>query len=186
MFIGADGDEMDESTFLGIHRPEDCDTLNMTFEFMAELEDTNRVLNDASSPPTLKINRRWIEFRDPQSGKVVDGAAAMQKVCKNIYNELFGRAPDDEKPEEADVRKPVAADMGVVAHEVGTMRMDAPDPAEHPGVVDDNLQFRGFDNLYVCDLSVFPVSPPANPTLTLAALAMRLANRLHTLSQAYA
>ncbi|WP_425567691.1 GMC oxidoreductase [Nonomuraea dietziae] len=33
----------------------------------------------------------------------------------------------------------------------------------------------GRRNLYVCDLSVFPTSPAANPSLTLAALAMRLA-----------
>lgn len=40
------------------------------------------------------------------------------------------------------------------------------------------LKYVGVDNLYVCDLSVFPISPPANPTLTLAALALRLADYL--------
>jgi choline dehydrogenase-like flavoprotein len=46
------------------------------------------------------------------------------------------------------------------------------------GVVDTNLKFLSYDNLYACDLSVFPTSPAANPTLTLAALAMRLAEHL--------
>jgi choline dehydrogenase-like flavoprotein len=32
--------------------------------------------------------------------------------------------------------------------------------------------------IYACDLSVFPTSPAANPTLTLAALAVRLADHL--------
>ncbi|KAF3152454.1 hypothetical protein TWF594_004140 [Orbilia oligospora] len=49
------------------------------------------------------------------------------------------------------------------------------------GVVNDNLRFKGLDNLYVCDLSVFPWSPAANPSLTLVALAQRLADRLECL-----
>jgi choline dehydrogenase-like flavoprotein len=66
------------------------------------------------------------------------------------------------------------AGFGVVAHGVGTMRMKK----DGTGVVDENLRLNGVDNLYVCDLSVFPVSPTANPTLTLAALAQRLGNHL--------
>ena len=70
--------------------------------------------------------------------------------------------------------QPAKADLGGVAHEVGTMRMGEPGLA----VVDENLQFHGYDNLHVCDLSVFPSSPAANPSLTLAALALRLGERL--------
>jgi choline dehydrogenase-like flavoprotein len=44
--------------------------------------------------------------------------------------------------------------------------------------VDANLQLRGCKNLYVCDLSVFPSAPASNPSLTLAALAIRLADHL--------
>ncbi|MFO0555752.1 MAG: GMC oxidoreductase [Polyangiaceae bacterium] len=66
--------------------------------------------------------------------------------------------------------------LGGVAHEVGTLRMGPPGA----GVVDNDLHYRGHDNLYVCDLSVFPTSPAANPTLTLAALALRLASHLKT------
>lgn len=64
--------------------------------------------------------------------------------------------------------------LGGVAHEVGTLRMGE---LGH-GVVDSNLRYVGHDNLYVCDLSVFPTSPAANPTLTLVALALRLATHL--------
>jgi len=66
------------------------------------------------------------------------------------------------------------AGLGGVAHEVGTLRMGE----NGKGVVDTNLKFSGYDNLYACDLSVFPTSPAANPTLTLAALAIRLADYL--------
>lgn len=64
------------------------------------------------------------------------------------------------------------ANLGDVAHEAGTLRMGA------GGVVDANLKFHNYDNLYACDLGVFPTSPAANPSLTLAALAQRLANHL--------
>ena len=66
----------------------------------------------------------------------------------------------------------LTAGLGGVAHEVGTLRMGP------NGVVDANLKFHGYDNLYACDLSVFPNSPAANPTLTLGALALRLAQHL--------
>jgi choline dehydrogenase-like flavoprotein len=67
--------------------------------------------------------------------------------------------------------------LGGVAHEVGTLRLGDGDT----GVVDPNLKYNGYQNLYVCDLSIFPTSPAANPTLTLAALALRLAEHLKTL-----
>ena len=35
-----------------------------------------------------------------------------------------------------------------------------------------------YDNLFACDNSVFPASPAANPSLTTAALALRLAAHL--------
>ena len=46
------------------------------------------------------------------------------------------------------------------------------------GVVDPNLQVHGTDNLYVCSNAVFPSIAAANPTLTLAALAVRLGDYL--------
>lgn len=63
-------------------------------------------------------------------------------------------------------------ELGAVAHEVGTMRIR--------DVVDTDLKIIGHDNLYVCDNSVFPASPAANPTLTLVALADRLARHLQS------
>jgi choline dehydrogenase-like flavoprotein len=67
-----------------------------------------------------------------------------------------------------------SAALGGVAHEVGTLRM----ADDGTGVVDEDLKFLGYDNLYACDNSVFPTSPAANPSLTLVALALRLARRL--------
>jgi GMC oxidoreductase len=76
--------------------------------------------------------------------------------------------------------------VGGVAHEVGTLRMQrtkgkyVDQHGPQPGVLDENLRFLDHQRLYACDLAVFPTSPAANPTLTLAALAIRLADHLRT------
>jgi choline dehydrogenase-like flavoprotein len=60
-------------------------------------------------------------------------------------------------------------------HPAGTTRMSAT-PAT--GVVDPSLQVHGVEGLYVVGSSVFPTSGFANPTLTIVALAHRLAGHL--------
>jgi choline dehydrogenase-like flavoprotein len=60
-------------------------------------------------------------------------------------------------------------------HTTGTCRMAAT-PEE--GVTDPNLQVHGSKNLYLCSNGVFPSGSAVNPTLTLTALAMRLADHL--------
>jgi choline dehydrogenase-like flavoprotein len=77
------------------------------------------------------------------------------------------------------IQEQLWAPLGGVSHEVGTLRMRrVRDGRERPGVVTDNLRLQGYDNLYACDLSVFPSSPASNPSLTLVSLAMRLAHHL--------
>jgi choline dehydrogenase-like flavoprotein len=46
------------------------------------------------------------------------------------------------------------------------------------GVVDPDCRVHGLANLYVAGSSVFPTSGYANPTLTIVALALRLADHL--------
>jgi choline dehydrogenase-like flavoprotein len=46
------------------------------------------------------------------------------------------------------------------------------------GVVDENCRVFGVDNLYMAGCSVFPTGGHANPTLTIVALAIRLADHL--------
>jgi hypothetical protein len=71
------------------------------------------------------------------------------------------------------------ADLGGVSHEVGTLRISN-DEKGLPGLVDADLRYHGQRRLYVCDLSVFPAAPAANPSLTLVALAIRLAEHIKT------
>ncbi|HZZ75627.1 MAG TPA: GMC family oxidoreductase [Puia sp.] len=61
------------------------------------------------------------------------------------------------------------------AHHLGTTRMsDSP----LNGVVDSDCKVHGMSNLYVAGSSVFPTGGHANPTLTLIALTLRLADHL--------
>lgn len=61
------------------------------------------------------------------------------------------------------------------AHHMGTTRM-SDSPAT--GVVDRNCRLHGVENLYVAGSSVFPTGGWSFPTLTIAALAIRLADEL--------
>jgi choline dehydrogenase-like flavoprotein len=60
-------------------------------------------------------------------------------------------------------------------HHMGTTRMHR--EASH-GVVDADCRVHGLANLFVAGSSVFPTAGSANPTLTLVALAVRLADHL--------
>lgn len=65
--------------------------------------------------------------------------------------------------------------LELARHHIGTTRMHA-DPGA--GVVDADCRIHGIDNMFVAGASVFPTSGIVNPTLTIAALAIRLADHL--------
>lgn len=94
--------------------------------------------------------------------------------------ELFARALETaglgrvERVRQADGSPHLARPAGS-HHLMGTTRMHE-DPRQ--GVVDANCRVHGLDNLYVAGSSVLPTGGYANPTLTLVALALRLADHL--------
>jgi choline dehydrogenase-like flavoprotein len=62
-----------------------------------------------------------------------------------------------------------------IAHPIGTTRMaDTPEN----GVVDRHCQVHGLWDVFIAGSSVFPTAGHANPTQTIAALSVRLADRL--------
>jgi len=67
------------------------------------------------------------------------------------------------------------ADLQASRHHMGATRM-----ADSPrlGVVDAQCRVHGIANLYIAGSSVFPGGGFANPTLTIVALALRLAEDL--------
>ena len=133
--------------------------LNIMLEFEADLNEKGKVECESErSEPVVTINRQRLDS-DPEFSKAINDLAAEIRHAFDF--------PSTDQNQET----PRLAGWGAVAHEVGTMRMDTP---HRTGVVDENLKVHGYDNLYVCDLSIFPFSPMANPSLTLTALAMRL------------
>jgi choline dehydrogenase-like flavoprotein len=60
------------------------------------------------------------------------------------------------------------------SHAVGTVRMGVDDSAP----LDEYCKFRGLDNLWVTDGSSLPMSAGVNPSLTIAAVALRAADQI--------
>jgi GMC oxidoreductase len=60
-------------------------------------------------------------------------------------------------------------------HYAGTMRLSK---SRVDGVVDSDLKLFGSENIYVCDLSIFPKYGNSNPTYVLGAFAARLSRHL--------
>jgi choline dehydrogenase-like flavoprotein len=66
-------------------------------------------------------------------------------------------------------------------HHMGTTRMHA-DPRQ--GVVDAQCRVHGIENLFIAGSSVFPTCGADMPTITIVALALRLAEHIKTLHAA--
>jgi choline dehydrogenase-like flavoprotein len=149
-------------------KEEDFDTVAVLLEFHAELDDQNEVLDIASADPVIRIKRR-----SPHTDE------KFQMIMQDMATKIRDSTLELNQRRVADVLAPRLSllGLGVFAHEVGTMRMDGPEGRED-GVVDENLRVKGFENLFVSDLSVLPVSTPANPTRTLAGIVLRLSEYL--------
>ena len=78
-------------------------------------------------------------------------------------------------PEEDETAWPPPPLQGLRGHHMGTTRMHD-DPRK--GVVDANCRVHSLSNLYVAGSSVFPTSGAGTPTVTIVALAAKLADHL--------
>jgi choline dehydrogenase-like flavoprotein len=76
---------------------------------------------------------------------------------------------------EAGARLVVVQRLTTFSHALGTVRM-GPDPQAAP--LDADGRYRGLDNLYVTDGSALPRSAAVNPSLTIAANALRTGARI--------
>jgi choline dehydrogenase-like flavoprotein len=94
-----------------------------------------------------------------------------------LRNDLADQAIGDLTlaPGESDIESVVRRDGAYGGHHIGTVRMGA---SPTSGVVDGNGKVFGVNNLYVAGSATFPTSSQANPTLTIVALALRLAEHL--------
>ena len=139
------------------------------------LRDNRITLSDKKDRLGLPIARvRW--------SLGVETMSAIADVARRIRAEFVNAGLPEPKLErwvleEAFHEAPVI-DM---AHTAGTTRMSL---EPEWGVVDENCMVHGVSNLYVAGASVFPTSGHANPTLMIAALTVRLADKLKALDLA--
>lgn len=169
---------IDSSSFLGRDNHDDSTVANfvMVFVLPCELQASNDITLDDSGNPVIKIKRAV----DPDHAKKLEG---MNGLLKEVMDTMVKRFKvefvEDMYPEDSVFSRPLR--LGNVAHELGSLPMPLKTPASIPtqmAVVDENLELKGRRGVSVCDLSVFPVSTAANPSLTLAALALRLSAKL--------
>jgi choline dehydrogenase-like flavoprotein len=78
-----------------------------------------------------------------------------------------------------ELEQTILRDGAFDGHHIGTTRI-----SDNPltGVVDKDCRVHGLGNLFIAGSSVFPTSSHANPTLTIVALAVRLASHLRALA----
>jgi len=97
----------------------------------------------------------------------------IQRV-KEIWAEEFDKAGLGHLHLETELK----FDKLAIHHHMGTTRMHL-DPKQ--GVVDANCKVHDMTNLFIAGSSTFPTAGYANPTLTIVALAIRLANHVKEL-----
>ncbi len=98
------------------------------------------------------------------------------RVALGLLAEDFGRSGLAVLEDDLEgVEHAVLRDGAYGGHHIGTARMSR---TARDGVVDADGRVHGMHNLYVAGSAVFPTSSQANPTLTIVALASRLAEHL--------
>jgi choline dehydrogenase-like flavoprotein len=121
----------------------------------------NRVLLDGDSPPDRwGLPRLRIQFR--HSARDLAAGELLIRTARRVLRKAGAIAWYRHK-------------IHTFSHGVGTVRMGR-DPST--SVLDPDGRFRGIENLTVTDASVFPTSASVNPSLTIAANALRSAEQL--------
>ena len=170
---------IDASSFLprGPSQEDDLPRFIMTVIFQEKLSETNFVSLGGDGKVEVTINR------GPQNEdrkKDLEVLASFTETARSTISEVL-KLDFVGDPTPNDSHNYFGyLELGAVAHELGTLPMPSPSKT-HESSVDENLALKGTNNLYICDLSVFPVSPEVNPTVTLAALALRLSAHLSPL-----
>ena len=126
----------------------------------------------ADETDALGMRRAKLDWRLGQLE--LDTVAAFARTAKAAF-EAAGLATIRVHPEVEAGDQDALSRLRDLYHHAGTARM-ADDPAG--GVVDTDLRVFGSRNVYVCGSAVFPTSGVANPTHTILALALRLADHL--------
>jgi choline dehydrogenase-like flavoprotein len=123
---------------------------------------------DSLGLPRIRVDWRYA------AGDVDTVSRALALLAEDVSNSGVGSFEYDPTSVEAEMTRYGAYG----GHHIGTARMGT-DPRH--SVVDADCRVHGVDNLYIAGAATFPTSGQANPTLTLVALAARLAAHLQVL-----
>ena len=129
--------------------------------------DNRIVLSDRRDP----LGRRRVQMQTHWHAEDI----AQFKRGQEVLAEEIARAGLGRFVIERDENDMPILDTGGASHHMGTTRMHV-DPKL--GVVDPECRVHGVSNLYIASSSVFPTGGYANPTLTIIALAIRVADRV--------
>jgi choline dehydrogenase-like flavoprotein len=123
---------------------------------------------DRYGVPRLKIDWRASEL------DWLTLSTMLRELRRSLEGCGCGTIEYDEKRLDEDAR---ACAAPVAGHHIGTARMSE-SPSE--GVVNADCRVHHVENLYVAGCATFPTSGQANPTLSIVAMALRLAQHLQT------
>ncbi len=166
--------------------------VDIKFSFANCLDDENGIFSHASDGYTPEIRFKRFAFLDDLLQFRFPALAGWTKGQQDFFD-LLNQTRDRVFAEFNDVDwitgeygsghgKQWPFGWGTVHHACGTLRMpwkpNRNASFNHESVVDETLKVRGSTGLYVCDMSVMPISTAANPVRTLAGLALRLSRHL--------
>jgi choline dehydrogenase-like flavoprotein len=130
------------------------------------------------STPTDRFGNRQVRVDWRYSRQDVDTVARSFDLLRDdLAEQGIGRLAL--AADEPDIETVVRRDGAYGGHHIGTVRMGN---SPSSGVVDGDGKVFGVNNLYVAGSAIFPTSSQANPTLTIVAMALRLADHLRGLS----
>jgi choline dehydrogenase-like flavoprotein len=143
-------------------------TFNLELQLETAPDPENRVLlteeRDRFGQPLAGVRWRWTEL----------DKASLLKTCTLLAAGLSAAGIGTLRFPEGEPQAWVTSPAGAF-HNLGATRM-SDDPAH--GVVDPDCRVHGVENLFVAGSSVFPTGGYANPTLTIVALSLRLADHV--------
>ncbi|MFG6105416.1 GMC family oxidoreductase [Leptothoe sp. EHU-05/26/07-4] len=166
--------------------------IDIKFSFANCLDDENGILSHANDGYTPDIRFKRFSVLDDLLQSRFPALAGWRKGQHEFFD-LLNQTRDRVFAEFNDVDvmtgdygsddgKQWPFGWGTVHHACGTLRMpwkaNRNADFNDQSVVDEDLKIRGTTGLYVCDMSVMPISTAANPVRALAGLALRLSNHL--------
>ncbi|KAG9036848.1 hypothetical protein FRB95_007693 [Tulasnella sp. JGI-2019a] len=166
---------IDASSFLPRSKTADKNLPQMIMAFIlpCALESSCSITLEGDEPKVVMI--RTQEYSEGERQKYLKRMEDITKSAIETIESQLDVELVNEKDRDGEYLSYL--ELGGVAHELGTLPM--PNRKGDGGnSIDENLKLKGHDNVYICDLSIFPMSPEANPTLTLAALSLRLSRQL--------